>query len=346
MITSIGSNVRFERGDAGMPRVSVLMTVFNGMPYLPASVDSVLGQTFDDFEFIIVDDGSTDSTPDYLASLTDPRVRVFRQANGGTAVAANRGLQHCTGEYIARMDSDDISLPHRLATQVEFLDRHPEVGLVGAQMAPLGEAGVGPSLNLPTTHDGIFAAMMEGRHGLAHACILMRADRLRQIGGYWKLPLQDAWDMMIRMGEVSKLANIDELLHHYRVHIGSLNGKGMRRMRFSIDYARELARLRQAGLPLLTHEEYAKQRASVSWLRRCAEAIDLHSRCQYRLAIAEIYGGRRVRGKLRMAWAALLAPRLTIARIGRIIDERVIKARRAGQMGSRRGSSASVVKSA
>ena len=301
------------------------MTVYNGMPFLPASVDSVLNQTFDDFEFIIVNDGSTDGTADYLASLSDPRVQVVYQENGGTAVAANHGLQYCTGEYIARMDADDVSLPHRLATQVAYLDEHPEVGLVGAQMAPLGAAGVGPSLNLPTTHDGIFTEMMEGRHGLAHACILLRTDLLKQIGGYWKVPLQDAWDMMIRMGEVSKLANIDQVLHHYRVHIGSLNGKGMRRMRFSIDYARHLAHLRQNNLPLISHEQYAQQRKAVGLLTKVSESIDLHSRCQYRLAIAELYGKRPVRGYLRMGWAATLAPRLTLARIARIVNQRFVK---------------------
>ncbi len=308
-----------------MPKVSVLMTVYNGMPYLPAAVESVLAQSFDDFEFVIVDDGSNDETPAYLASLTDPRVRVYEQENQGTAVAANHGLQHCTGELIARMDSDDVSLPHRLATQVEFLHDHPEVGLVGAQMVPLGDAGAGPSLNLPTTHETIFAAMMEGRHGLAHACILLRADLLKQIGGYWSVPLQDAWDMMIRIGEVSELANIDEVLHQYRVHLGSLNGKGMRRMRLSIDYARERARRRQQGEPEVSHEQFTAERNSRPLLARTAEAIDLHSRCQYRLALAELYGGRAMRGYLRIGWAAFLAPRLTLQRVGRILHERLLK---------------------
>jgi len=300
------------------------MTVYNGMPYLPAAVESVMRQTFQDFDFVIVNDGSTDGTADYLASLADPRIQIIEQANGGTAKAANNGLQYCTGQYIARMDADDISLPHRLETQVAFLDSHPEVGLVGAQMAPLGDSGVGPSLNLPVTHGDIFLAMMEGRHGLAHACILMRTDLLKQIGGYWDVPLQDAWDMMIRMGEVSQLANIDQLLHHYRVHIGSLNGKGMRRMRLSIDYARERARRRQNNLPSITHEEFADSRRA-GLFGRLLEGIDLHARCQYRMAIAELYGGHPIRGYARMGWSALLAPKLTLARIGRIFEERVGK---------------------
>ncbi|MEM6330601.1 MAG: glycosyltransferase family A protein [Planctomycetota bacterium] len=302
------------------PRVSVLMTVYNGMPYLPASMDSILQQTFADYEFIVVNDGSTDGTADYLAGLSDTRVRVIHRENGGTAAAANQGLEHCRGEYVARVDADDISLPTRLEKQVAFLDRRPEVGLVGTQMAPLGDAGVGASLILPTEHEEIYQAMLDGRHGLGHANIMMRTDVLRGIGGYWKLRLQDAWDMMLRMGEASKLANLDEVLHHYRVHTGSLNGKAMRRMRTSIDYARERARRRNAGLPEISYEEFQSQRDARPWPKRVLESIDLHARAQYRLALAELHGGRTLIGYPRMAWAALCAPRLTLERLGRIFS--------------------------
>lgn len=306
-----------------MPQVSVLMTVYNGMPYLRDAIGSILGQTFADFEFIVVNDGSTDGTAEYLDSVEDPRLKILWQENAGTAAAANHGLRHCTGEYVARMDADDISLPHRLATQVEFLDAHREVGLVGAQMAPMGAAGVGPGLQLPTTHQAIFTALMEGRHGMAHSCIMTRRELLEQIGGYWSVPLQDAWDMMLRMGEVAELANIDQVLHHYRVHLGSLNGKGMRRMRLSIDYARECARRRQQGLPAITHTDFEASTRPRTLMGQIAATADLYSRCQYREALAEIYGNRRLRGYCRMAWAAATGPRLTWQRIGRMAETRL-----------------------
>ena len=302
-----------------MPRLSVLMTVYNGMPYLPAAVESILGQTFADFEFIIVNDGSTDATVEYLAGLTDPRIQIVHRENGGTAAAANEGLTHCSGEYLARVDADDISLPTRFAEQVAFLDVNNEVGLVGTQMAPLGDTGVGSSLRLPTEHEEIYQAMIEGRHGLGHANIMMRTALLKEIGGYWSLRLQDAWDMMLRMGEVSKLANLPTVLHHYRVHTGSLNGKGMRRMRTSIDYACELARRRQAGLPELSFVQFEADRSARPLLSRAREAIGLHARCQYRLALAEIHGRRRVIGYGRLAWAALCSPELTAERIARMV---------------------------
>lgn len=302
-----------------MPRLSVLMTVYNGMPYLPASVECVLEQTYADFQFVIVNDGSTDGTADYLASLNDPRVAVIHRENGGTAAAANQGLGHCAGEYLARVDADDISLPERFAKQVAFLDAHPEVGLVGTQMAPLGDAGVGRSLKLPTGHDEIYKAMIEGRHGLGHANVMLRTQMLKDLGGYWSLRLQDAWDMMLRMGERAKLANLPEVLHHYRVHTGSLNGKGMRRMRNSIDYACELARRRNSGKPEITYVQFEAERNARPLAVRAWESVNLHARCQYRLALAEMHGGRRAKGYARMAWAALCSPELTIERLARII---------------------------
>lgn len=302
-----------------MDDICVLMTVYNGMPYLPLAVASVLRQTLRTFCFIIVDDGSTDGTAEYLRQMSDKRVTVIRQENHGTAHAANHGLEFCHTEFIARIDADDVSLPTRLERQRDFLVEHPEVGLVGTQVAPLGDQGTGGSVKLPVEHDEIMAALMAGRHGLAHSCIMIRTDLLKRIGGYWSYRLNDAWDMMLRIGEVSRLANIDLVLHHYRIHTGSLNGSAMRRMQFSIAFACELARRRQAGLPAFSPDEFQAQRSARPWRHKALEAVDLHARCQYRLALAEWLGHSHMRGALRMAWASACSPRLTVERIGRMI---------------------------
>lgn len=301
-----------------MSDVSVLMTVYNGMPYLPLAVESVLAQTFQDFQFVIVNDGSTDGTAEYLTSLADPRITILHQANQGTAAAANHGLAHIDSPFVARMDADDITLPARLQRQRDFLLANPQVGLVGTQVVPLGSSRAGSSLQLPLTHGEIYPAMLAGRHGLAHSSIMLRTDLLRAIGGYWSLNLVDDWDMMLRMGEAAELANLPEVLHHYRVHEGSLNGSGMRRMRFSIDYACELARRRQTGRPSITPEDFAASRDARPWWERATEALDLHARTQYRLAVAELHGQRRLRGAARLGWAALCSPQLTLERISRV----------------------------
>jgi len=203
-----------------MSEVTVLMTVFNGMPYLAEAIDSILCQTLSDFEFVIVDDGSTDGTSEYLSTLEDPRVRFIRQDNSGTAAAANHGLDSVTTRFVARMDADDISLPTRLAKQLAFMKQNPDVGVLGTQIVPIGSAGHGKSLALPTVHEELFPAMMKCKHGLAHSSVMIDADRLKSIGGYWSLRLIDDWDMMLRMGEISRLANLEEVLVRYRVHSG------------------------------------------------------------------------------------------------------------------------------
>jgi len=115
---------------SAVPRVSVAMAVYNGERYLRQAVDSVLAQTFCDFEFLIVDDGSTDSTPEILAGYGDRRVVVISNSqNVGLTRSLNRCLERARGEYVARMDADDVSMPTRLEKQAAYLDRHPAVGL-------------------------------------------------------------------------------------------------------------------------------------------------------------------------------------------------------------------------
>ena len=124
------------------PRVSVVMPAFNAERYLAEAIESILGQTFGDFEFIIINDGSTDGTAEILESwrAADPRIRVRTQDNLGVATSMNVGCELARGDYIARMDADDISLPERLGKQVEFLDKHPNIRVCGTWMRTFGDS--------------------------------------------------------------------------------------------------------------------------------------------------------------------------------------------------------------
>ena len=295
------------------------MTVYNGGSYLAPAIESVFSQTFKDWELVIVNDGSTDSTGQYLDSLTDARLVIINRENGGTAAAANQGLGHCRGEYTARMDADDISLAFRFAKQIRHLDENREIGLVGTQIAPIGARAVGSSLCLPIYHEEIDRDILQGKHGIAHSSIMFRTQLLKNIGGYWNYRLVDDWDMMLRMGEVTKLANLPDLLHHYRIHRGSLNGKQMKQMRFSIDYACELARRRRGQRSLITLEDFEIQKAQLGLWHSIADSLDLFARCHYRLALAEILGGAQFQGYCRMTLAAACRPHLTFQRIARIV---------------------------
>ncbi len=303
-----------------MAEVTVSMNIYNGMPYLPEAVESIRNQTLQDIEIFLVNDGSTDGSREYLDSLTDPRIRVFHQENSGTAVASNLAIEHCQTPFIARMDADDVALPNRIEVQLDYMKRHPEVGMAGTQAAWLGPNSVGDSIKLPTTHEAIWKALVDGHHAMVHATLMMRIEVIRGVGGYWSIPkLDDDTDMMLRMGEVSKLANIDQTLYHYRILQGSLSGAGMKRVRFSYEYSIELSRRRLAGLPSITPEEFAQTRDSRPLWRKLYAPIDIHARCQYRMATEEIFGGKQIRGRMRLAWAALCSPRLTIQRLKRMM---------------------------
>ena len=119
-----------------MPLVSVIMPVYNGEKYLAEAIDSILVQTFTDFELLIVDDGSQDNSAEIIRSYVkrDSRIRFFQQEqNEGSANARNRGIANAKGEFIAAMDCDDVSLPERLQKQVDFLESHPEIGALGTR---------------------------------------------------------------------------------------------------------------------------------------------------------------------------------------------------------------------
>jgi glycosyltransferase involved in cell wall biosynthesis len=298
------------------------MPVYNGLPYLKQSVESVTAQTHEDWQCVIVNDGSTDGSREYLEQLSDPRFVIVHQENTGIAGAVNAGLARCTGKYIARLDADDVAMPTRLAEQAAYLEDHHDVGLLGTQVVPLGDRSTGPNLRLPLEHDAIMRDLRTGRHAVAHSSIMMRADVLRSVGGYWSHAFGEEYDLMLRVGEQARLANLDRVLMHYRVHQSSMNGSAMRRMRTSIDYACELARRRQAGEPAIAYDAYVASRAARAWWRRAAEAVDIHARSQYRLAIAEMYGRRPVRGMCRMAWAAACQPRLSFERVVRMLRRR------------------------
>jgi glycosyltransferase involved in cell wall biosynthesis len=304
------------------PDVSILMPVFNGMPYLREAIESVLAQTLTNWQCVIVNDGSRDGTRDYLDALNDERFIIIHQENTGISGAINHGLQHCTARYIARLDADDIAMPTRLAEQVTFLDAHREVALVGSQVVPMSSHGAGSSLKLPTDHDAIKSDLIAARHAVAHSSVMMRTDVLREIGGYWSLSFGEEYDLMLRMGEVAKLANLDSVLLQYRIHQSSMNGSGMRRMRTSVLYACESARRRHVAMPPISFDDFQARRDARPRWQHVFESIDIHARNQYRYALAEMYGGRRFRGAARLAWAAACAPRLTIERIVRVAKPR------------------------
>src|ERR1035438_6976532 len=202
----------------GAPRVTVLMPVHNGAPYLREAMASILSQTFADFEFLIVDDGSSDPSAEIIRSFRDPRIRlVSNGANLGLVETLNRGMLLARGCYLARMDCDDISHPERLALQVSYMDMHDDVAVCGSWIKAFGSQRF--VKRYPLTDDHIRAHLLF-ENALAHPSVMMRRDvfileRLFYDGNHAQAEDYELWT---RVPGSFKFANLDRILLYYRKH--------------------------------------------------------------------------------------------------------------------------------
>jgi glycosyltransferase involved in cell wall biosynthesis len=211
-----------------LPLVSVLLPVFNCEEYVEEAIRSVLAQTFADFELIVIDDGSTDRSPEALARVRDPRITLLRQDNQGLPATLNRAIGLARGRYIARQDQDDISLPHRLATQVSFMDENPQCALVGTWTRILrGRSETGRMHRHPVDHAALaFEVLFDSP--FVHPSVMMRRSALDEVGPY-STELRggpEDYDLWVRIARRFMIANIGEPLLLYREVEGSISRSG------------------------------------------------------------------------------------------------------------------------
>jgi glycosyltransferase involved in cell wall biosynthesis len=302
-----------------MPEVTVLMSVYNGLPFLAQAVESILQQTFSDFTLLVIDDGSTDGSDEYLDQLCDPRVQIIHQSHRGLGAALNQGLAVCRTEFLARMDADDVALPSRLEAQLAFLRCHQEIGMLGTQIVYLGVAGrSGFSPPMPCDHEAIYADLLRGRLALCHPSIMCRTSILKELGGYRIDGIGEDWDLFLRTGEATRLANLDQVLHLYRVHSSSVNVTHLGEVRTQVGYACHCARLRAERHPEISFGEYVARQCARPFWQRAADRMDCSALGQYRRALSDVLSEHRVKGYTRLAWAALCSPRWTAQRITRM----------------------------
>jgi glycosyltransferase involved in cell wall biosynthesis len=200
------------------PKVSVIMSVYNDEKHIRPALESILNQTFADFEFIIVNDGSTDGTEEIIRSCRDPRIRLVNQENRGLTRSLNRALSLARADYFARMDGDDISERQRFARQVAFLDDNGHVGIVGSFAYRLDEKGRRCSLfSYPVENDDIKEAL-RSTCPMCHSSVMYRRACIERVGPYREKvgPTEDL-DLYFRVSEHFDMANIPEPLHAYRV---------------------------------------------------------------------------------------------------------------------------------
>jgi glycosyltransferase involved in cell wall biosynthesis len=295
-----------------MVKLSVVMAVYNGAAELEETLASILAQTERDFEFIVVDDGSTDATPSMLAAQTDPRIRVITQENQGLTRALIRGCAEARGTYIARQDCGDISLPTRLEKQCALLDRSRELAFVSCW-----SEAVGPELEplyvvtgSGLAHEPLELIDLDAPHGVvdgptAHPTVVMGRDAYERAGGYRaEFRLGQDWDLWYRLADVGRFQLVPEVLYRYRITPGGLSAASREAQQEFAKQSEALRRARRRGesdaaiLERACNVPQSSARASrADGLYFIAEALrrngDTRARRYFRQALAaEPFSGR------------------------------------------------------
>ena len=278
------------------------MSVYNGERYLRESLESVLRQSFRDFEFVIIDDGSTDATPSVLEECekSDPRVRVTRQEHGGVAAALVSGCARSRGRLLARIDADDVALPTRFERQVAFLDAHPEVGVLGTRVDIIDERGrVLRTTDPPRVH-ALAARRLLFWPPVAHPSVMMRRALLEEFGGY-DVGFEHAedYELWTRLVEVTRFANLPLALLRYRLHDGMVTRRERSPMLETTGRVRRRFRAHLLGREL--------SRKQCDWLERFDRGSSRLGERKTRAAVEllfELYEAMLERGILRRSEAA------------------------------------------
>jgi glycosyltransferase involved in cell wall biosynthesis len=260
------------------PKASVLLPVFNAERYLEEAVRSVLDQTFNDFECLLLNDGSTDRSAEILENFakTDPRCKIHSWPNQGIVKTLNRGIGLANSDIIIRMDADDISRPQRFERQIEHLEAHPDCIAVGSRIQLIDESGLPIcEFNELLDHADIDASHIAGNLShITHPAVAIKKWALEEIHGYHEEfgHAQDL-DLFLRLAEVGKLVNLPEVLLDYRQHSNSIGYRYAVEQHQSARKAAMMARIRRgiepAGPPgqnfEITEESVSAQHRKWAW---------------------------------------------------------------------------------
>lgn len=199
------------------PTVTVLMSVYNSEDYLAEAIESILDQTYKDFEFLIINDGSTDSSLKIIKNYKDKRIRLISRPNKGLVASLNEGIEKARGKYLARMDSDDISPAYRLQKEVTFLDTHPNVGMVGSNYTIIEEDGTELVTTNVFTHPHDLKVAQVTCNQFGHGSIMARLSVLKELNGYdASVGHVEDYHLWTRISRVTDIANFVEPLYFYR----------------------------------------------------------------------------------------------------------------------------------
>ncbi len=225
-----------------MVKISVIMPVYNGERYIKETIESVLTQSYTDFEFIIIDDGSTDGTLDILKKINDNRIKVLNQNHGGIVKALNLGIKESTGEYIIRIDADDICILNRFEVLVNYMDKNPQVSVCGSWASTIDEKGefIGQLKHPPINNQDIKKYSLL-HNPFIHPSVIIRKSVIDSVGFYKNFKHNEDYELWTRVLRVGKVHNIPEFLINYRIHQNQITRKSNLKMRAVGVWVRVLA---------------------------------------------------------------------------------------------------------
>lgn len=305
------------------PKISVLMSVRNGLPYVEQTVASILNQTYQNFEFVILDNASTDGSRDFLRSIAakKPQIRlILNDRDLGHSGSLNRGLEACRGDWIARIDADDVALPNRLERQLSFVEANPDVAVTGCLAFYINEKGQrkGKTYSDLTTREKFHDYMQRNEAiGLTHPCVFMRRDAVLGVGGYREaFGAANDIDLWSRVSERGHLILVQpEYLMEYRIHPAAISSSRFLDARMKYEWARACTNARRSRQAEPSWESFLATWNSASLLTRLNRRRKAHAKMYYRLAGENFISNRKLKGARLFALSALLQPRYALARL-------------------------------
>lgn len=317
------------------PAISVLMPMRNGQPFLAEAIDSILNQTFQDWEFVIVDNCSTDGSAEYALerAATEPRIKVLRNdTNVGITYSLNRGLEACRGEWVARIDCDDRAMPERLERQLGFVRANPDVVVLSCFANYINAAGerIGRGPHDLISHDAYRRAMDRNEViGILHPGALIKREAFATVGTYRTEyePAEDT-DLWNRLSEAGVVMVLPEYLMDYRLHSGSIVARQMRLGHLKREWVSVCMRSRRSGLAEPTWEEVQQRWATSPLFERLDRSRRLNVDAMLRQGRQDLAAGKSIAAYSRFAAAAIMRPGYSLPRVMRHLKPAALAHRR------------------
>jgi glycosyltransferase involved in cell wall biosynthesis len=303
-------------------QVSVVLPAYNSSRFISQAIESVLAQTWRDFELIIIDDGSTDNTLEIAEKYAarDPRVRVYTQPNAGLSQTLHRGIDLSVNEWVFRMDNDDLMRPNRIERQLAFINEHPELAVTSCLVRHIDSNNriIGKDNSRLFTHESVAAVVSANELvGFSHPAVAFRKSAVLAVGGYRKefFPAEDIdlWNRLLEKGY--KILVQPEYLLDYRMHGNSATISGARLTRTKVRWLKDCMLRRRAGKPELDLESFLLSQRSAPLLTRLnRERKDL-AKIFYKAAVSHYAQREYPQLACKLLVAVLLQPRLVLGQV-------------------------------